>query len=670
MEKPLLSLCMIVKNEEDGLARCLESVQGVADEVVVVDTGSTDRTVEIARAHGARVFHFEWTGDFSAARNFSLDHAAGEWILYLDGDEELVAEDRARLRPLLARSRVDGYYVRCVNFIGEGVDAGAIMHPQFRLFRNRPEYRFVGAIHEQILSVITSQGGKVEVAPIRVHHYGYLRKACFDKQKSRRNIEIIENLLGINPDDSFMRFSLGMEYMRLGEFERALAEYKRSFTGHGKDDGYAPALVRNIAVCLYQLKRHSEVARVVDDALEVYPDYTDLVYLRGLACLEQQKYSEAMEAFRRCLEMGDADHPYLAEVGVGGLRAWLALGHAHERVGDEVNAVRCYARALREDPRAALPVHLLGRLLLRRESPEAVRAFFDRHADRTSRDVVEALAEVFAQAGHHREAGEYLDEAMALAGPTSRLLLRKAESLLMQRRFAEAREALTGVAPGSEYEAPARLGEAFCLLLEGETEQAGAVIAAVAADARFRPETAAHRALVATLEGRAPEEVAFQEEEEWARFEATVWTILARLLQLREFERFERALGLLSLLPRPEPDKHLALGKLYHGLGFKDSAFDEMAAALEAGTYDHDSLAALAGMCAERGLYQDAELLYWRCLGLDRRRLPTYTGLVRVLVEQGKLVEARQVVLMGRREFPQSEVLEALQGAVRLAAGL
>ncbi len=668
MERPLLSLCMIVRNEEDNLARCLESVRGVADEIIVVDTGSTDRTVEIAHAHGARVFRFDWTGDFAAARNFSLEQARGEWIMYLDADEELVAEDTPRVRPLLARPGVDGYLMRCVNFLGEDPDAAAVVHPQFRLFRNRPEYRFQGEIHEQILSVVTAAGGRVEVAPVRIYHYGYQRRACHANEKPRRNIEIIEERLRRDPDDSFMRFSLGMEYMRLGEFERALAEYQRSFAGRGKDDGYAPMLVRNICVCLFQLRRYDDLVRVADEALQVYPDYTDLVYLKGLARFEQQRYSEAAEAFRRCLEMGDAGHPYMAEVGLGGLRAWLALGQVYERLGDEHNAVRAYTRALREDHRSALPIHYLGTLLLQREQPEAVAAFFDRHADQTSGRVLEALARVFAAARCYRQALPYLDRALEVVGPSGLLLLLRAECLAMLRRPAEARQALAGIGRGSEHHGPARLLEAFCHLLEDRPEEAARALDALATDEAWRPEVEAYRALAALWQDRSPAAPAL-DEEGWARFEGAVWTLLSRLLQLQEFERFEQALGVVALVPRPEADKKLALGKLYYHLGFKDSAFEEMAAALEAGVYDRDSLAALAGLCVERGLLEDAELLYWRCLGMDRRRLATYTGLVRVLAEQGKLVEARQVVLMGKREFPGSEVLEALQASLRLAAG-
>ena len=96
-----LSLCMIVKNEEANLGLCLESVKGVADEIIIVDTGSTDRTVEIARRYGAKISSYKWDDDFAAARNVSLQSATSNWIMVLDADEALAEEDRGRLRALL-----------------------------------------------------------------------------------------------------------------------------------------------------------------------------------------------------------------------------------------------------------------------------------------------------------------------------------------------------------------------------------------------------------------------------------------------------------------------------------------------------------------------------------------------------------------------------------------
>ena len=145
-----LSLCMIVKDEEEMLPRCLAAVAPAVDEIVIVDTGSTDRTIEIAREYSATVIEREWTGSFSDARNVSFEAATGDWIIYLDADEVLVPEDVDRLRDLTGRTWREAFYLVETSYTGELGDGAAITNNALRVFRNRPHYRFEGRLHEQI----------------------------------------------------------------------------------------------------------------------------------------------------------------------------------------------------------------------------------------------------------------------------------------------------------------------------------------------------------------------------------------------------------------------------------------------------------------------------------------------------------------------------------------
>src|SRR3954467_3292702 len=145
-----LSLAMIVRDEEEMLPRSLAAAKDAVDEIIVVDTGSTDRTVEIAKSFGAKVIEREWTGSFADARNASFDAATGDWIMFLDADEVLVADDAERLREVLGRTWREAFYLVETNFTGELGDGTAVTHNALRVFRNRPEYRFEGRIHEQI----------------------------------------------------------------------------------------------------------------------------------------------------------------------------------------------------------------------------------------------------------------------------------------------------------------------------------------------------------------------------------------------------------------------------------------------------------------------------------------------------------------------------------------
>ena len=145
-----ISLCMIVRDEEEMLAACLESCREAVSEMIVVDTGSSDRTVEIAESFGARVLHFEWTGNFAEARNVGVDAATGDWILWLDADEQLEPGDAPRLVELTREPWREAHWLVETNYTGQNEAGTASQHLALRLWRNRPHYRFSRAIHEQI----------------------------------------------------------------------------------------------------------------------------------------------------------------------------------------------------------------------------------------------------------------------------------------------------------------------------------------------------------------------------------------------------------------------------------------------------------------------------------------------------------------------------------------
>ncbi|MGB5424013.1 MAG: glycosyltransferase, partial [Desulfobacterales bacterium] len=191
-KKPGVSLCMIVKDEEANLARCLASVKPIVDEMIVVDTGSTDRTKDIAEFFGALVYKFEWGGDFAEARNFSLSKAKGDWILILDADEIISPQDYKRFRKLTAKkpsgltaySIITRNYCNMANTIGwipntgqyisEEAGLGWLSSEKVRLFSNNSEIKFEGAVHELVEPVLKRQAIEMKKCPIPVHHYGRL----------------------------------------------------------------------------------------------------------------------------------------------------------------------------------------------------------------------------------------------------------------------------------------------------------------------------------------------------------------------------------------------------------------------------------------------------------------------------------------------------------------
>lgn len=224
----LVSACLIVKNEERFLPGCLASLEGVADELVIVDTGSTDRTIEIAHSYGAKVLHHPWSGDFSSARNVGLDHAKGRFILYVDADEEVMADDRGALRRVLESDAYDAILMRIVSPL-HGSDKTSIdVYP--RAFRSYPDVRFQYRIHEQIWPALSRHQPRVHDSPLRIHHHGYAQGPEILNEKRRRNLSTALSVLEDEPTNGFYLYQAGFACLTLGMREEAVDWLERAVT--------------------------------------------------------------------------------------------------------------------------------------------------------------------------------------------------------------------------------------------------------------------------------------------------------------------------------------------------------------------------------------------------------------------------------------------------------
>jgi glycosyltransferase involved in cell wall biosynthesis len=220
---PRLSLCMIVRNEAANLPACLDSVAGLADDIVVVDTGSTDDTRDLARARGARVIEAPWTGDFGAARNLVLAEARGAWILVLDADETLPPASRIRIHELIGNEPKSAY-----NLVQKNQLATAGTHVSVhivRLFPRHPQVRFERPIHEQVNTSLERQGIPIIDTDIVFEHSGYASTAVLSG-KTERNRRIIEEALAREPDgDPNLRYFYASTFFDTRQFSLAAREY-------------------------------------------------------------------------------------------------------------------------------------------------------------------------------------------------------------------------------------------------------------------------------------------------------------------------------------------------------------------------------------------------------------------------------------------------------------
>lgn len=299
--KPFISACLIVKNEEDMLRRCLESLQGGVDEIVIVDTGSTDKTKEIAQEFTDEVYDFEWTNDFAEARNFAASKASGEWIIAIDADECVDAESfAAAIQEIQShKEKFNIYLVEIMSFTG---DAGEeiTVNNMARLYKNDENVYFTGAIHEQLQ---TKKGEVIAaISSVKLYHYGYLTQVVEKQDKKNRNLNIIKQNLKKEKNNGFSYFNYGQELRRLGKTKEALNNFVKAYSyKKSVDEGWVRTCLFFIVECLVELKRYEEALNIVRDTEELWPSAPDFTFWRGDIYFLQKRYDDAKEVYQSIL---------------------------------------------------------------------------------------------------------------------------------------------------------------------------------------------------------------------------------------------------------------------------------------------------------------------------------------------------------------------------------
>jgi glycosyltransferase involved in cell wall biosynthesis len=387
-----LSLCIIVKNEETTLPKTLDSVKGVVDETIVLDTGSTDRTCEIAQEFGARVYRFEWCNDFAAARNECLKYATGDWILVLDADEVLVPE----IVPQIEQG-IQGDRVLLINLIRQEVGASQSPYSLVsRLFRNRSDIRFSRPYHAMVDDSVTEilkrePEWKIAALPdVAIWHSGYHKDAIATKSKFQKAQAAMERYIAYYPNDAYACSKLGALYVESGQIQRGINLLTKGLTVVAIDDSI-----------LYELNYHL-----------------------GIAYRQQQQFAKAKEHYQAAINTN-----VLPALKLG---AYNNLGNLLKDEGDLANAEKAYKAALKIDPNFAIGHYNLGMTL------------------KAGGNLVDAIA-YYRQAikidPEHAEAHQNLAVALLKIGkmPESLAEFKKAIALHEQRRPFEAERLRRGL---------------------------------------------------------------------------------------------------------------------------------------------------------------------------------------------------------------------------------
>lgn len=370
---PTISLCMIVKNEEQFLEQCLNSIKDLVNEIIIVDTGSTDKTKEIASKFKAKIYDFQWCDDFSAARNESLKHATGDWIMVLDADETIAERDLSKIRELVMNTEAKGYILTQRNYIHsledlnfarlDGIEvrgagqaekdfisslgddyieskdtAGWFSVPIVRLFRNSSDLAFSGRIHEDISP---SMSGKIVHSDIPIHHFG---KMNIENWKKKWVLyEQLEEKKAAEEKDYYAYFELGRQYLANQKIEPAKEMLLRSIK---LNNNFWTSWFNLGSIYLIQGQREEAII-CLEKAKTLNPSVAIIYTNLGVAYVQEKESKKAIDNFLIAVELNPRDAD-----------AYFNLGLCYNEMGEKNQAYRAFEKAIELNPEYQKSVHL------------------------------------------------------------------------------------------------------------------------------------------------------------------------------------------------------------------------------------------------------------------------------------------------------------------------
>ncbi|MDA1275118.1 MAG: glycosyltransferase [Verrucomicrobia bacterium] len=371
---PRLSVCLIVKDEEEHIGRCLASVKNIAGQIVVVDTGSSDKTVDIAKEHGAEVYHFEWNDNFSDARNKGHEYARGDWVLILDADEELSADSHQKILDDMSAENILGYRIPICN-LHESEDSVTYVP---RLFRNAPALFFVGRVHEQIYASVIARksdwGMDAVLGTARIVHHGYDPGLVKRRQKVRRNLRLLERAIEEMPNEAALIMNYGLDLVNDGRLEEGLVQYRKAFKVMEPHPAAAilpevrERLLTIFGVHLLRAERFDEVVDVMTSRLARDCGPTASIhFLAAAALMKLGRPGEAISQLKDCLVKRSESTltPPCPQIFKGGPRHLLA--ECFCKLAQFSDAETEFKEALKESPDSAGILHDFAYFLHQRE---------------------------------------------------------------------------------------------------------------------------------------------------------------------------------------------------------------------------------------------------------------------------------------------------------------
>ena len=332
-----ISVCIIAKNEEKYIEECLKRLIPYQFELIVTDTGSTDRTVSIAKKYTDHIYHYDWNNDFSAARNFGISKATNDWILSIDCDELLESTDISLMEQLMQKINIQQIGMFLIKNIYLSENEESILNERVARFFHRSHAHFTGIIHEQITPFDLSTPSHILI-PMEFLHYGYYSKNDKEK-KALRDIALLKESVANHQATPYDLFQLGQSYYSLHNYEDAKKYFEEALSYDLNPDlDYVQHLVESYGYTLLEQKEYALALQFES----IYPDFckrADFVFLMGIIYRNNALFDDAIAQFNYATTISN----YAVE-GVNSYRAYYNIGVIYECLGNHPEAISYYKK--------------------------------------------------------------------------------------------------------------------------------------------------------------------------------------------------------------------------------------------------------------------------------------------------------------------------------------
>ena len=457
--RPTVSACLIVKNEEKFLPQCLESIKNAVDEIIIVDTGSTDRTVEIAESFGARVYHHPWRNSFSEARNHSIGYATCDWILQIDADESLEQADIPLLHSLIRTSVHNAILVAIYSELPSGLSK----HYFTRIFR-RGKGHFEGIVHNQLVF----EGCALQ-SEIRIQHYGYNLPGSEMQKKYKRSGDLLRQQLAEDPNNAFVLANLIRNYRNEGNYDKVIELCETGLQNlASRKDVTAINHKQRIYIDLIYARMHKkqfdEAAAACKEAINEAPDSLDVLFAMGEIFLKKEAYHDGLNTFKKYLVAKEKENKnpafnmYIVDSYAYEHKAYNNIGICYDRLGALAEAEHAYKKAIQLN--GTEPIYHLNLMSLyaaqNRFGDAEQIAIEAINSGITDNEVYQRLANIQVAAGKLPAAIDTFRHLIKKGNSDINIYLILINLLIQTNRLKEAEETLNGIA--ASYSDNIRLG--------------------------------------------------------------------------------------------------------------------------------------------------------------------------------------------------------------------